>query len=507
MIKVIIVDDEFMEREGMKKTIDWEKYGCMFCGEADNGLTGMELALKVKPDLVITDIKMPGMDGISMSKNIKEKLPYCKFIIITGYDDFEYARGAVKINAFDFLLKPIDEKELINSIERAFSECSKIKRDMDITITKNLLDIMRGNISGKSDIDNVLSVYGINRSDILIASFLNNNFEINKSSELIKKTIKKYFKINSYVIECHEDRIALVINNAVPADIENISSIIRRIQKEVYVNNNIIVTVGISEICSIYDLRKAYSESKECLNYRMYAGRGSIIHFNNIKKGEYIDWDRITKVVKEIIIKLKACDKGALNQELKKLYFGLFKENNIHNSIVRQTSIEIILRGTDVLTSYDIPSDKVFENGFNIYNSTWKLETLEELYTFVNNILIRILEAIKEKNILFYEDGMEDALEYMKKHFNEDISLSDVAKVAYLNESYLSRKIKKMLGVSFVEYMTRIRMEKAMEYLKNPNIKITEISPKIGYQNYRYFSHKFKEYTGYLPSEWKEKQR
>lgn len=507
MIKTIIIDDEFMEREGMKKTIDWEKHGCIFCGEADNGLTGLELALKVKPDLIITDIRMPGLDGLSMSKKIKEKLPYCKFIIITGYDDFEYARGAVKINAFDFLLKPIDDEELINAIERAFKECSKFKRDRDITVTKNLLDIMRGNISGNEDIDNVLSSYGISRSNILIASFLNNNFEVNKSSGLIKDAIKKSFKTNSYVIECHEDRIALVINEAEASDPDNIDSIIKRVQKQVYENNKIIVTVGVSDICSIYDLRKAYRESKEALNYRMYMGRGSIIHFNSIKKGKLIDWDKITEMLKDIIIKLKACDKAALNNELRKLYFGLFKGNNIDNNIVRQTSIEIILRGTDVLTSYNIPSDRVFEKGFNIYKSTSKLETLEELYAYVNNILIRILEAIKEKNVSFFEDDMEDALEFIKAHFNEDISLSDVAKVAYLNESYLSRKIKKMLGVSFVEYMTRLRMEKAMEYLKNPNMKITEIALKVGYQNYRYFSHKFKEYTGYLPSEWKEKQR
>lgn len=507
MIKAIIVDDEFIEREGMKKTIDWEKHGCIFCGEADNGLTGLELALRVKPDIVITDIRMPGLDGITMSKQIKEKLPYCKFIIITGYDDFEYARGAVKINAFDFLLKPIDEAELVSAIERAFRECSKIKRNMDITITKNLLDIMRGNISGRKDIDAVLSGYGINKSSVLIASFLNNNFEINKSSELIKDAIKKHFKGTSYVIECHEDRIALVISGAVPGDINNIIRVIHKIQNEVYTDNNIIVTVGLSDICSIYDLRKAYSQSKDALKYRMYTGRGSIIQYSNTRKEKSADWDKIIKIVKEIIIKLKACDKAALDAELRKLYFGLFKENNIDNSILRQTSIEILLRGTDVLMSYDIPSDKVFENGFSIYNSIWRLETLEEIYAFVNSVLIRILEAIKENNILSYEDGMEDALEFIKAHYTEDISLSDVAKVAYLNESYLSRKIKKILGVSFVEYITRLRMERAMEYLKDPNIKITEIALRTGYQNYRYFSHKFREYTGYLPSEWKEKQR
>lgn len=506
MIKAIIVDDEFIEREGMKKTIDWAKHGCIYCGEADNGLKGMELAFKVKPDLIITDIKMPGIDGLSMSKKIKEKLPYCKFIIITGYDDFEYARGAVKINAFDFLLKPIDEEELINAIERAFRECSEIKENIYIAREKNLLDIMRGNISGKSDIDVVLSNFKIINGNILVASFLNNNFEINKSSEVIKDSIKKYFKEDSYVIECHEDRIALIINEAAEFDWGGINKTIGSIQKEVYENKKIIITVGVSDIGSIYNLKKAYRESKEALNYRMYMGRGSIIQFNNIEKEKFIDWDKIIEIIKEIIIKLKSCDKTALNEEHKKLYFGLFKENNIDNNIVKQTSIEIILRGIDVLNSYGISSDKVFSKDFNIYKSTSRLETLEEIHIFVKNILLKMLECIKENNVLIYEDAMENTFKYIKAHFCEDISLNDVAKVAFLNESYLCRKIKKILGVSFIEYITRLRMEKAMEYLKYPNIKIAEIAHKIGYQDYRYFSQKFKEYTGYLPSEWKEKQ-
>lgn len=507
MIKAIIVDDEYIEREGMKRTIDWEKHGCIFCGEADNGLSGIDLALRVKPDLVITDIRMPGIDGISMSNKIKEKLPNCKFIIITGYDDFEYARRAVKINAFDFLLKPIDEEELIGSIEKVNIECSKIKEDIDITREKVLLEIMRGSISGENDIDKALSNLIINQGNILIASFLNNNLEINKSNEIVKNTIKKYFTDESSVIQCHEDRLALVINETAMPDINKICQVIYKVQKEIYKLSKVVVTVGVSDIDTIYNLRKIYSESKAALESRMYMGRGSIIQFNSIEKEKFVDWDKIITVIKDILIKLKACDKYALIDTLKRLYFGLFKKNNINKNIVRQTSIELILRSTDVLNSYGIASDKAFKNGSNLYDSTSGLETLEEIYLFVKNILIKIMECIKENNILVYEDAMEDAFNYIKEHFCENISLNDVAKVAFLNESYLCRKIKKVLGISFIEYITKLRMEKAIEYLKNPNIKITEIAHKIGYQDYRYFSQKFKEYTGYLPSEWKEKQR
>lgn len=139
LVKVIVVDDEYLAREGMKKTIDWSKYGCMLCGEAEDGYKGIELAKKIRPDIVITDIKMPGIDGIHMTQKIKEELPHCKFIIITGYDDFEYARGAVKVNAVDFLLKPVEESELINAIEKASKECNKTMKNIILEREKNYL--------------------------------------------------------------------------------------------------------------------------------------------------------------------------------------------------------------------------------------------------------------------------------------------------------------------------------------------------------------------------------
>lgn len=131
---------------------------------------------------------------------------------------------------------------------------------------------------------------------------------------------------------------------------------------------------------------------------------------------------------------------------------------------------------------------------------------MKELYIFVKDFLDKTIDCIKENNISASENGIENAIKYIKEHFCENISLNDVAKVAFLNESYLSRKIKSTLGVNFTEYITKLRMEKAIEYLRDPNAKITDIANKLGYQGYRYFSQTFKKYTGYIPSEWKERQ-
>ncbi|ERK28637.1 response regulator [Clostridium intestinale] len=144
MIKTIIVDDEYYAREGMKKTIPWNSLECEICGEADNALKAIEVAKIYKPELIITDINMPGIDGISMSQEIKKYLPNSKFIIITGYDDFQYARRAIKMNALDFILKPIDYEELINAIKNAVGVIKEEKSNSIISREKMLLEIIRG---------------------------------------------------------------------------------------------------------------------------------------------------------------------------------------------------------------------------------------------------------------------------------------------------------------------------------------------------------------------------
>ncbi len=141
--KVMVVDDERLARESLKIIVDWEKHGCYIIGEAANAIEAIEKAKKLRPDIIVTDIKMPGMDGLDMIENIMTFNP-CNFIVVTGYDDFEYAKRAVKIRAMDFILKPIDTKEFENAVQKVVSESRKIIESEAIATEKLLLDILRG---------------------------------------------------------------------------------------------------------------------------------------------------------------------------------------------------------------------------------------------------------------------------------------------------------------------------------------------------------------------------
>lgn len=351
LIKVLVVDDEYLAREGMKRTIPWEIYGCTLCGEAQDGKEGIELSKRHKPDLVITDISMPEVSGIDMAKEIRKFLPQCKFIIITGYDEFQYARAAVKLNAVDFILKPIDHNEFLEAINRAVEDIKKLK--------------------------------------------------------------------------------------------------------------------------------------------------GSIV----IDKEDMVKLSHIIKEEKELLLTIRVFDKINMEKQLRKIYFDILKKDEASHEVIKQTSIDVILKALNLLNEYNISFENVVDKDFDVYKRAYIAANIEEAYTWVYKILINILEAIKEAALEASETSIEKAIAYIKEHFCEDISLSDVAKNVYLSESYLSRKIKKVKGISFVEYITKLRVEKAIEYLKDPNVRITELASSLGYPDYRYFSQIFKKHTGYSPSE------
>lgn len=515
-MKVLVVDDEYFAREGMKRTVDWLSLRCTLCGEAENAIEAIEISKALKPDIIITDINMPGMNGIDMAQSIKVFLPECKFIITTGYDEFEYAKGAIKLSAVDFLLKPVDEKELIEAVIKAREEIKSLKEEKAITREKLLLDSMRGKYFDRTNMISMLNNHGINFEKIIIVNVENDCYrammekgeqeKLYLQSRIMKNIIYKKLPATCYVVECHEDKLAIVIDESFYSK-ESLEKFLLEIKKEIRIKLAITVTMGVSNINLIEDIKRAYEESKEALSYKLYLGKDKIIYYDEIIKEQGQVNSIIIDEQKDINLLIRARDKRKLENKLRQLYFKTFKENKIEEYVIRQISIEIVLGVISLLKEYNIPLSKIFEKEFDIYKQAAKVNTIDEFYNMVYSFILKAMDAMREVNIEAKETGIEKAVEYIKAHYTENISLNDVAKYAYLSESYLSRKMKKVLGVGFSEYITRLRIEKALKLLKDPKAKVIDVALQVGYPDYRYFSHTFKKYTGYSPSEFiKDKQ-
>lgn len=508
LFKVFIVDDEYFAREGMKKTIDWDSLGCKVCGEASNGIEAIEYSKRLKPDIIITDINMPGISGLDMAFKVREFLPDSKFIIITGYDEFQYAKEAIKLKAVDFILKPIDEDELIEAIKRSTKELNKLSLNRALEQEKLLLDAMRGRFSDKESMLEGLSEAKVDLNTIRIISIENDSYNermeedsMDKSymqNKGIRELIYKYFNPKCYAVDCHLYRVAIVLEDN--EDEDSLKEILKHFTKEINDVLNITVTLGVSNKKPLRNIKECYSESKEAINHKLYLGKNKIIYFESILKSDsHITLD-FTKEKREMNLLIKAKDRRKIQDKLKAI-FTRFKIYKSEEDFIRGVSIEIILEAFSVVKTYNTykKSEELEES--NIYKYAAKLNTLDELYEFVYSYLIKVVNILRERDATAEETGIEKAVEFINHHYKEDISLKDVASYAYLSESYLSRKMKKVLGIGFSEYITRLRMEKAIELLREPNTKVAKVALEVGYPDYRYFSQSFKKYTGYSPSE------
>lgn len=497
MIKTIIVDDEYYAREGMKKTIPWNSLECEICGEADNALKAIEVAKLYKPELIITDINMPGIDGISMSQEIKKYLPNSKFIIITGYDDFQYARRAIKMNALDFILKPIDYEELINAIKNAVGVIKEEKSNSIISREKMLLEIIRGQRK-ITEIDNFCD----NQDEVKIALIENDYYDYYAKSfhsnvnytiiDHLKNRLKDMFKEKSYVIEAHQHRIVVIFKEG-DIDLENN---ILSLKYETENKYKTVISVALTQYDKVENIKGLYDKSKELLDDRFNLNKRLIIK-KKLQANKSFDRKIASQIIDDIVLSVNAKKKDKVILYVDKLS-AYFKDVNLNKATVINMVMQIIIAFKEEIENYRI--DINMEEKSDIYNSKY----LEDIIKFLKSYLMEVIEKLREKSSKLEDTSMEKALIYIQKNYNKNISLGIVAKEVYLNESYLSRSFKKYKGMSFTEYITKLRMKKAIE-LMNTGKSINEIANEVGYTDYRSFSLNFKKYTGYIPREYLKK--
>ncbi len=514
LLKVMIVDDERLIRESLKITIDWASYGCEITAEASNAFEAISKAQKLKPDIIVTDIRMPGMDGLDMIEEIMAFNP-CNFIVVTGYDDFSYAKRAVKIRAIDFILKPIDTEEFKEAVEKAVLERHKVLEQEILKLNKLFLDALRGRKPY-----NCLLVYKnicqVNLDRFYIALIQNDNLEefditvhapiLYKQNQIIADKIFQIFE-DIYLIECHEDRLAAIIPKEMVDDVDKLCLKLKMLQDMVKKCVNTTISIGVSMENSLETISTAYEQAKVALQNRFYSGKGCITLFEEIKDEGNRDIEFKDSIKNEILFTLEACDKKRLVDTLENLYIKEFKLNRSNIYLIKQISLEIIGTSIELLKDYNINKEIVLGSEFSPYRLMRNLNTIDEIYEFVKGTLLKILSAIREFISNTDESDIKKALDYINQNYTENINLCEVAQYVHYSESYLSRKIKETIGMSFVQYLTKLRIEKAIELLQNPNTTVSEVAQRVGYTDYRYFSSVFQKYTGYSPKEFSKKVR
>lgn len=507
-IKVLIVDDEFLIRNLLKLRIPWNELDMEVVAEASSAEEAMNIIDSNLPDIILTDICMPFMNGIELSKNIKAKYPNIKILIISGHDDFEYAKKSIKIGVSDYILKPIipeDIKSILSEIKteilierQANTEIQILKNNLDDNLNilrKNFIDNLFSTTFDRNDIYNKILFLKLNITDInsifqvSIVSIISDNINnINLLYDNISNITKTQNNISTLLYD--NNKVLIISNNKY---IDFIS-----FNKDLHINlqnsfkQQIYIGIG-NTYLDIYNLKESYKEALSTLNYLILTNFTSILYFGDIdhKNDTYLLLN--TKTFDKLLLSIK----NGLEDKIDPLIDELF--NNIIFTDIDKLKLEtfnIISKIQDLFTESKTSNTNFNQIENNPYYSISQLIELPEIIKYLKKLSITVMLEINPTQNKKVSKLINNIKKYIEDNIcSGDISLSSVAKEFYISPSHLSRLFKNETNCTFIEYVTRVRMELSIKLLKETDLRVYQIAEKIGVDPH-YLSIVFKKYTG-----------
>lgn len=532
MIKVFLVEDELIIRDGIKNTIDWTGNGFIFCGEASDGELAYQQILESKPDIIITDIKMPFMDGLELSRLVSQTLPKSKIIIISGHEEFAFAQEAIKIGVTEYLLKPINGKELLKVIKKIGEDIITEKEEQEFLekYEKDLQsnwaqkkrhffnNLIKGEFSTASlyerakDLNlDLAAIY----YEIIIFKCNNLNKEIGEctTEQLIKKLLINYTDIIEF-----EQGIQGYIFLLKGSSIEDLKKIEQAFIDELKLQMN---QVGASFLGGIglyvnrlSKLIETYQDAEKAYASLLMANKINIIDKNQIQgiveSETNISFDQLELGKIDFSVPESFLRNGHTSdlQPFMEGFFKsigsaseqsvLFKQYILMNLYITVTSFMQEIGKEDLLEGKYLISVDEIRNMINNFGSA--KEFMIELFRYA-------LEVRDHQTQSKYYQIIDKAKEYIKDHFQEDsLSLNEVSDYSYMSASHFSMIFSAETGNSFIRYLTDIRMCEAKKLLKCTNMKCTDISTSVGYKDSHYFSFLFKKEQGLSPMSYRSKK-
>lgn len=535
-IKVFLVEDEMVIRRGIKNSIDWEKEGYIFCGEASDGELAYPMIIKEKPDILITDIRMPFMDGLELCKLVKKELPNIKILILSGYDEFDYAKEAIRLGVTEYLLKPISSGKLLEALNGVSESIRREKEDKDLV--RKYMEEMRENtehekqkffeqmIAGNLSMADALETgkkYEMNLSagmyNLLLFRFTLGE-ENRKSGELLGEAeyaIEKLTERLEYVFEFQRGvegwAFLLMADNE-----EQMSERVKELSKdleEIMKNYSTIAYFGgIGQpVARLRELEESFREAERALAARFTMELNRIISVEDIRMAQNVDTlddIEITSFgeIEKTRTKLeKFLNNGAEDEidEFVDVYINELPEENLKSVLMRQY---IIMDAYIVMMSFcekiEGIEGEMQAQSEELKNSMKTSQTLEEIKNYIRMLLKKIIGVRDTISGRRYSDIIEIAKDQIRKtYMSDEISLNTIAAEVGMSPSYFSSIFSKEMGKTFVEYLTEIRMDRAKELLMCSSMKTSEIGYEVGYKDPHYFSYIFKKTQNCTPKEFR----
>lgn len=514
MYKIMLVDDERNIRNGIKHLIDWDGLDCEVVSDCRNGKEALDYIKDNEVDIVVTDIKMPVIDGLELCKNIKENKYDVEVIILTAYSDFTFAQKAIKYNVVDFVIKNEFIEELPSAVEKAKEIINeKRKESKKIQLSINDYNEYRLHILTRLALSQNVSIediekYNIDKYNYCISACEINYYDGEKENNSSIKMLKNFLNItmkdyDSEVVPIKDNHIMIVIlidkNKVVTLNkiVQHFNEILLMVEEFMRLD----IKLGISQIINeTSEINNAYKKANEALSRITTKGNTLYIYDSEPMIDENtvnINIEQFTKEICDITLK---GDKENAEIKIKDLGEELVKSDKSFE----QCKMDILIICGSIIRNvvkYDISQDfnQIEKKLYKSINDAKTMFSLIDISKHIVDIAISICTDKKDiRNKL-----VTNVDNFIKINYKNNISLQDISNALFLNSSYLSRAYKKSTGITVTDAINMYRITKAKSLLKNSELKIYEIGLEVGFSDPAYFSHVFVKYNNQNPTEYR----
>lgn len=537
MIKVLIVDDETLARINLRHLINWEREGCTVCGEADGGAEALKKIEELMPDIVFTDMNMPGMSGVDFIKAARLISPSVRLVAFSAFEDFEYVRQSLKEGALDYLVKhKLDAGSLSailravkDSISRETTEKQKIDRMMEMASSGKALiqqNVLRNLLNGyiQEDFRAVLKEYDICLDDrrlVVAAARMDNYYGIKERFTAREFAVFMESVNNILANACSEagkmvyvnmedGRFAFIMSFAGAASEAQINakavSGLCGVEGTVKRFLNITMSFGVSGICHGYSkLKDFYGEACMLLEKGYYKGTNYIIQKNELVNGSAPQTPSGLSAAEEkhIIACIRGLKKEGVEEAVNRVFSGLKAGKASHES-AKIVSIDLINILNRMAKEFGITPNTIYPSNAGLYEEIRRCGTLDELRLRFRVLFNSLFDALEGNGVhTSCSPPVKKAVEYILSNYHRNISLSDVSEHVKVSPQYLSKLFKEECRRGFVSYLNNVRIERAKRMLEE-GAELKELAGRLGFNHYTYFFTVFKEITGITPQQYEK---
>lgn len=524
LLKLLLIDDEHIILKGMVETYDWASMGYEVVGTAQSGEAALALIEDEEPDVVITDVRMKRISGLELIERTRLTHPEIKFVVISAYKDFEYAKKACQEGALSYLVKPIDEDELEEIMHKAYELCidtkakqkkyenwqkiliedqgsflsQMIERYVKDIISENELKALAESLSKDIGIQNYFSAVCI---DIDVIYKVANKMEADAKRYILftelEKQLEGQYQIWHYTNQ--DDSRIFLVNLGQAANTGKLKMVVGRIKRE---SGYEVISAISNGYVGLGGMKTAYNQVMKLYEIACEAGAGVLMTSKETEVTVHPKY--FAEIENQVLRVLRKNSKEQLKEVFEQIVYSLPSDEETAKTYLHRLAVQIEVMLDD---SYEM-SDNIrmgFANFYGILKQYTLLRLIDILYKLLITVIQERLTSSPALSEEYFSDYMKDALSYIRDHLQEEeLSITVVAEKVYLNPVYFGRFFKNVMGMTFKRYVLDERMERAKKLIIESNGSIAEIGGKVGIPNPSYFSQLFKQATGMLPSEYKK---